>query len=110
MGLTQSPGVPKMDPGRRASASIGVRSGHLRADTAAGSPGNRADGTVEPGSGPVAAAVATQIAAYPTIHDIRHLAAIDIVAHGAVQHGTAAHSAATPADDQTPACPTATID
>jgi hypothetical protein len=52
MGSRQSPGVPRMDTGRRASASIGARSGRRRADKAAGSPANRADGSVEPGSGP----------------------------------------------------------
>jgi len=174
-----------MDTGRRASASIGVRSGRRRADKAAGSPANRADGTVAPVSGPdIAPAPPTpldltdaapadtsntrlncpisathstprhcaasrrlvfvevnapgppildifvqpgvaivlrnsgqdgvpRIAADPTNHDIGNLAAIDIVAHGAVQLGTAAPSpaaisAATPAEHQTQARPTAT--
>jgi hypothetical protein len=62
MGSTQSPGAPRTDTGRRPPASIGVRSGRLRADKAAGWPANRADGTVEPGSGPVAAAAPLDLA------------------------------------------------
>jgi hypothetical protein len=104
MGSAQSPGVPRMDTGRRASASIGVRSGRLRADEAAGSPANRADGTAEPGSGPVAAAAPLDFAdAAPAdtsdtrlpcpISDTRHAAPLRRVAPARLRRGQCARSA-----------------